>query len=101
MKVEFDTQEIEERITQAVVCALKPLLAKGKVEDDTVFDVKALAKYLSVSAKWIYERTQLKEIPYYKIGGQLRFRKSDIDKWLALYKVPAISPPPRKMHVIK
>jgi len=41
------------------------------------------------------------EIPYLKIGGQLRFRKKDIDKWLDTYNVPAVSTPGVILKVIK
>lgn len=102
MKVELniDTQELVQEITQAVICALKPLL-KNDVGEDTIFDVKGLAAYLNVTPKWIYERTHLKEIPHYKITGRLMFKKKDIDKWFFTHKVPVISTPARKFQVIK
>ncbi len=102
MKVDLNinTQELAQEITQAVICALQPLL-KNNAGDDTIFDVKKLAGYLNVTPKWIYERTHLKEIPHYKITGRLMFKKNDIDKWFATQKVPAISAPARKFQVIK
>ena len=80
MKAEFETGDIE-AIAQRVVELLRPLLSSnGKHEDDVIFDVRGLAEYLKVSTKWIYERTQFKEIPFKKIKGLLRFRKKDIDR---------------------
>ncbi|MFC1607134.1 helix-turn-helix domain-containing protein [Candidatus Latescibacterota bacterium] len=49
---------------------------------DTLFDIHSLSDYLLMSTKWIYTRTSRKEIPHYKIGGALRFRKNEIDKWI-------------------
>ena len=61
---------------------------KNQSQDDIFFDVVGLAKYLSLSKKWIYERTCRNMIPHLKIGGALRFRKSEIDTWLDEQSVP-------------
>ena len=90
--------EIVERLFQR----LKPVLSNnGKYEDDVIYDVQGLAKYLSVSNKWIYERTQFKEIPHQKVKGLLRFRKKDIDKWLNTHNVPSINAHERILKAIK
>ena len=87
------TPALIEQLARRVVEHLTPIIARnGKNRsNDEIFDVQGLAAYLKVSKKWIYERTHLKEVPYLKIGGQLRFRKKDIDKWVDTYKVPAVS----------
>ncbi len=92
MKTELEQQDIQ-AIAQRVMELLKPVLSGNgkKASEDTIFDVPGLVKYLKVSKKWIYERTHLKEIPYLKVGGQLRFRKRDIENWLNTFKVPAVS----------
>lgn len=101
MKTELEERDIE-ALAQRVLELLKPLLASnGKNEDDVIFDVRGLAEYLKVSTKWIYERTQFKEIPYQKIKGLLRFRKKDIDRWLSSHNVPAINSPERILRAIK
>lgn len=101
MKTELESKDIE-AIADKIIEKLKPLIAhNGKSEDDVIFDVKGLSKYLHVSEKWIYERTQFKEIPYQKIKGLLRFRKKDIDRWLNFHSVPAINSPERILRAIK
>lgn len=69
MKIEaqIDTQDLVEKITQAVMKAMKPLL-KDRERENSLFTVKGLSDHLQVSRKWIYERVQLKEIPYFKVG---------------------------------
>ena len=86
-------QEFVSQIVEGLYLKLKPLIVKSNrsAVDDTIFDVKALCKYLSVSEKWVYERTHLKEIPHLKINGLLRFRKKEIDKWLDSYHIPVIN----------
>jgi excisionase family DNA binding protein len=102
MKIALDQEDIE-AIAQRVVEILKPYVAQnGKVEAvDTILDVPGLAGYLKVSTKWIYERTHLKEIPYIKVGGQLRFSRKDIDKWLLAGKIPAVNTSGRFLNAIK
>jgi excisionase family DNA binding protein len=94
--------ELVDEIANKVIERLKPLIAgNGKQEDDVIFDVRGLAEYLKVSTKWIYERTQFKEIPHQKVKGLLRFRKKDIDRWLNSHSVPAINSPERILRAIK
>lgn len=101
MKIEFEREDIE-AIAQRTAELLKPVLSgNGKKEDDLIFDKKGLAEYLKVTPKWIYERTHLKEMPHIKIGGQLRFRKRDIDKWLASFNVLAMNTNKRILRAIK
>lgn len=101
MKAELniDTQEIAREIAGEVIRAIKPLL-NGNAEDDIIFTVKTLAKYLEVSEKWIYERVQFKEIPFYKIGGHVRFSKRDITTWLETRKTPAVNPLSRPLKAV-
>lgn len=100
-ELEIDTSALEERITRKVVKALKPLL-KEKGGDSGLFTVKTLAVYLGVSDKWIYERVQFKEIPHYKVGGNLRFKKTAIDSFLEENcEVPAASPLTGPLKVAK
>lgn len=90
MKFELEEKDLD-AIAEKVVSCLKPLFSRGadKTEDDTVFTVEGLSKYLSVSEQWVYERVQLKEIPFIKIGKFIRFKKGSIDKWLTGQETPA------------
>lgn len=99
-EINIDTQELEERISQRVVKALKPLLS-DRSEETTLFTVKGLARHLQVSEKWLYERVQLKEIPYYKVGANLRFKRSEIENWLGTLKTPAANPIALPLKVAK
>jgi excisionase family DNA binding protein len=91
MKIDLEHSDIQ-AIAAEVVKAIKPLLAKGKAEDDTIFTVKTLAAYLHVSDQWVYERVALNEIPFSKTGKFPRFRKRKIDRWIDSLETPAISP---------
>lgn len=52
--------------------------------------VDQVAAYLQVSVHAVYKMTARKavvRIPHIRIGGKLRFRPSDIDRWLTLLTV--------------
>jgi len=83
MLIELDDRDIE-RLANKVIELLKPLLKASpqKGDQEIILDVEGLASYLKVNKSWVYERTHLNEIPYYKVGKFPRFRKKDIDQWL-------------------
>lgn len=49
---------------------------------DRLLPVQEVAEYLAVPLSSVYDMTHRKAIPFLKIGSRLRFRQSDIDKWL-------------------
>jgi excisionase family DNA binding protein len=101
MKATLEKEDIE-AIIEGVVNRLKPvLLGIHNHKDDTILDVKGLSEYLKVKPRWVYQRTSLKEIPYIKFNGTLRFSKKDVDKWLGSLKTPAIYECKSKLRVMK
>ena len=50
-------------------------------------NVKEVSKYLNISVSAIYKRTSTCEIPHYKSGKRLYFKKEDIDEWIYANKV--------------
>ena len=55
------------------------------------FTVEELSKYLSFAEKTIYKWVLNEEIPFLKINQTIRFRLSDIEKWLDTNKRGAAS----------
>lgn len=77
MKTILDQEDVE-LIARRVVDMIKPLISTKEDNDEIIFSVEELAEYLRVSAKWVYEHTC--ELPHFKLGGLLRFRKKEIDR---------------------
>ncbi|MFA5504054.1 MAG: helix-turn-helix domain-containing protein [Vulcanimicrobiota bacterium] len=48
-----------------------------------VMDVDGVAAYLGFSSSTIYSKVRELDIPHVRLGGSLRFPKSEIDKWLS------------------
>ena len=51
---------------------------------------KELADYFGVSLKTIYRRIDNREIPFYKIGGSIRLKKEDIERYASMVLVKSI-----------
>jgi excisionase family DNA binding protein len=55
-----------------------------------LWNIEEVAEYLQLSIHSIYKMTARKaavRIPYIRIGGKLRFRQADVDRWLTLLTV--------------
>lgn len=63
------------------------------IREDGLWDIEAVAAYLRVPVQSIYKMTApkgVRPIPHIRIGRSLRFRRADIDRWLALLTVSNI-----------
>lgn len=49
---------------------------------DELLTSKELARYLQLPLSGVYDLTHQRRIPFIKIGSRLRFRQSDVEKWL-------------------
>lgn len=49
---------------------------------DEILTVAEVAELLKVAEKTVYTMAQRTEIPCFKVRGQWRFRRSDIDAWI-------------------
>jgi excisionase family DNA binding protein len=54
----------------------------GQAVNDEIWTPKQTAAFLQVELSTIYAWVHLKKIPYVKVGGLLRFWKSEIIEWL-------------------
>ena len=93
MKTELEEKDMD-AIAEKVVELIRPLLStasQNNVQDDEIFTVESLCRYIGVSTNWVYERTSRAEIPFLKVGRFVRFRKSDIDHWMSTHKIPVMN----------
>lgn len=49
---------------------------------DEILTLKEVAHLLKVADKTVYTMAQRKELPAFKVRGQWRFRREDIDRWI-------------------
>jgi excisionase family DNA binding protein len=48
-----------------------------------IMTVKELASYLKIAQKTAYRFALEKKVPGFKVGTAWRFRKSEVDRWIA------------------
>ena len=51
--------------------------------DNDIMTIKEVSEYLKLNEKTAYRLTLDGKLPAFKVGGSWRFRKSQIDKWIA------------------
>jgi excisionase family DNA binding protein len=56
------------------------------VMEKEFLNIKEVSEYLGIKKSSLYSRVEKKEIPYYKVGRLIRFKKSDIDPWMEEFK---------------
>lgn len=57
----------------------------------TFFTVEELAKFLSISRASLYRLINKRQFSFYKIGGNIRFRKKDVDEYLEKIRIKPIT----------
>lgn len=62
-------------------------VGEPKAPVNELLDVEQVASYLKVTKSAIYKLTSTSEIPHYKNGKRLYFKKSDIDEWILSKRV--------------
>lgn len=51
--------------------------------DSEILTLDEVAVYLKAGKKTVYQLAQQGEIPGFKLGGTWRFRRSELDRWIA------------------
>ena len=49
---------------------------------DEILTLPEVAQLLKVAEKTVYTMAQKGELPAFKVGGQWRFRRADLDAWI-------------------
>jgi len=48
------------------------------------------AEYLRLSLRALYARCAMRSLPFYRLGGSLRFKRSELDKFIERQRVVPI-----------
>jgi excisionase family DNA binding protein len=49
--------------------------------------IRETSNYINIKEKTIYAKVEAKQIPHFKIGGLIRFKKDEIDQWIEEQRV--------------
>jgi excisionase family DNA binding protein len=53
------------------------------MSDDEILTIREVATLLKIGEKTAYTMAQEGQLPGFKVRGQWRFRRADIDQWIA------------------
>ena len=84
MKRRLDEVQISEgeHILDGVVSVSEVL---NFIQSDRYLDLKGAAEYLPLSERTI--RQHLNEIPHFRYGKKIIFKKSELDQWMEIFRV--------------
>ncbi len=55
--------------------------------ENSLLSVKQAATYLGLKESNLYSKVERQEIPHYRVGRLIRFKRDDLDTWLTAQKV--------------
>lgn len=77
-------------VGRKLIVSLSPVGTFVRMSNDTLLTVQAVAKRLDVSVKTVRRLYQGRYLPHVRIGGAVRFRRHDIDAFIAENVVEAL-----------
>jgi len=64
-----------------------PLWSEGRFMPDEILTLPEVADLLKVADKTVYTMAQKSQLPAFKVRGQWRFKREDIDAWIEQQKL--------------
>lgn len=83
--ISVSEHELKQIIEASVSKALKDQNSRSLIESDsaaTIFSIEEAADFINLARTTIYALTSKNEIPFYKRGKKLYFKKKDLIEWL-------------------
>ena len=78
----------EEAERKAAAAAAQPEKPKRTIHwDDELMTTRQLMEFLSLSRTKIWELVNKEQLPAFKIGGDYRYRRSEVIEWLERFRV--------------
>lgn len=76
--------ELVDEIVERLFEKIKPLLTISDNRADDLLDLEGFVKYTGLKESWVYQKHSDGTLPFpvIKTGKYLKFRRSEVDKWL-------------------
>lgn len=75
-------------VLEQILATLKRLEGKASPADREILDINQAAAYLGQSVHTLRDWIRLHKVPYFKVNGAIKFRKSKLDRWVDRGEVP-------------
>lgn len=76
------------QILEQMLAALQRLEGRTPCEGREILDINQAAAYLGQSVHTLRDWIRLRKVPYFKVNGAVKFRKSKLDKWIDRGEIP-------------
>jgi len=81
-------EKIAEAEAEKAAATLQPEKPKRTIHwDDELMTTRQLMEFLSLSRTKIWELVNKEQLPAFKIGGDYRYRRTEVIEWLEKYRV--------------
>jgi len=70
-----------------ILAVLRSLDEKAKPVRE-ILTLEEAADYLRISPHTLRDKIRTRKLPFYKVGGSIRFRRSKLDKWVDRNEIP-------------
>ena len=64
-------------------------------------DIHDLSECLSIKRSTLYAKVKAGEIPHYKFGRLIRFKRNDVDAWMETHRVKEIAAKEKTRRAVK
>lgn len=78
-------EQLEERLFERLIIRIerhKEITERKKIDNETYLTIDELAELTGLKRATIYAKRSRRELPAYKFGRELRFRRSEIETWM-------------------
>ena len=62
----------------------------AKTPSSGFLKIQDIANHLGIKVSTLYSMVEQRRIPHYRIGRQIRFKRSEVDEWMEGQKEPAV-----------
>ena len=83
------------------MCSTSILKKAQAREMKEYINIDELSECLGIKKSTLYGKVERREIPYYKIGHLVRFKKTEIDKWVESLKQMVVDTDKKANEIIK
>ncbi|MBE0662576.1 MAG: helix-turn-helix domain-containing protein [Bacteroidales bacterium] len=90
-KKSFEILELLSKLTISIEKIEQQLAGSTSTNEPEYLSIDELAKLTGLSKNTIYQKRSRREIPAYKFGRELRFKKSDLNTWMETKKHPMLN----------
>jgi excisionase family DNA binding protein len=69
--------------------------------DKGFLTINELSEYLNLKRSTLYAKVEAGELPHYRIGRLIRFKREEVDRWMEGHRRESVDPSLRSIQILK